>query len=362
MDKYLSKIYYDIRHPASYSGVDRLWSWCVRQGKKKYTREKVARWLDKQDTYTLHKPVRRKFARNRVLVGGIDEQWQADLVDLASLKKENDGITFLLTCIDILSKKAWVRPLKDKRGSNVTREFGKILAEGRVPWKLQTDAGKEFLNREFQSLLEKHDIHFFTTNNETKASVVERFNRTLKTKMYRYFTRRQMRRYMDVLEDLVSGYNHTVHGSTGMRPVDVNKKNQAKVWRTLYGRPRPPVGISRRYKYRVGQRVRLSKVKKKFEKGYLPNWTEEIFVVVRRHPRKPPVYTVKDLDGEVLEGTFYAEELQPVQKTNRSVFRIEKILGERRYKNKTQVLIKWAGYPAKFNSYIDKRSLRKYRG
>ena len=134
------------------------------------------------------------------------------------------------------------------------------------------------------------------------------------------------------------------------------------MWRTLYGRPRPPVGVSRQYKYRVGQQVRLSKVKKKFEKGYLPNWTEEIFVIERRHPRKPPVYTVKDLQGEVLQGTFYATELQPVQKASRAVFRIEKILETRRHKNKTQVLVKWAGYPSKFNSYIDKRSLRKYQG
>ena len=362
MDKYLSKIYYDVRHPAGYSGVDRLWSWCVHQGKKKYTREKVARWLDKQDTYTLHKPVRRKFRRNRVLVGGIDEQWQADLVDLSSLKKENDGINFLLTCIDILSKKAWVRPLTNKRGASVTKAFANILAEGRVPWKLQTDAGKEFLNRDFQALLTQHDIHFFTTHNETKASVVERFNRTLKTRMYRYFTRHQTRRYIDVLSDLVYGYNHTVHGSTRMRPVDVNKKNQARVWHTLYGRQQTHKGVDMQYKYRVGQRVRISKVKKTFEKGYLPNWTEEIFVIVRRHPRKPPVYTLKDLEGEVLEGTFYEPELQPVQKSSRSVFRIEKILGERRHKNRSQVLVKWAGYPVKFNSYIDKRDLRKYRG
>ena len=362
MDKYLSKIYYNIRHPASYSGVDRLWSWCLHHGKKKYTREKVAQWLDKQDTYTLHKPVRRKFSRNRVLVGGIDEQWQADLVDLSSLKDENDGITFLLTCIDILSKKAWVRSLKNKRGSTVTREFADILAEGRVPWKLQTDAGKEFLNRDFQNLLDQHDIHFFTTHNETKASVVERFNRTLKTRMYRYFTRHQTWRYVDILPDLVFGYNHTVHGSIGMKPIDVTKKNQAKVWHTLYGRPRSSTRISQQYKYQVGQQVRLSKVKKKFEKGYLPNWTEEIFVIVQRHPRKPPVYTVKDLAGEVLEGTFYEAELQLVRKSSRSVFRIEKILGERRHRNRTQVLVKWAGYPTKFNSYIDKRNLRKYQG
>ena len=98
-----------------------------------------------------------------------------------------------------------------------------------------TDKGMEFMNRKFQTFLKKHHIRFFTTYNETKASIVERFNRTLKTKMWKYFTANNTLKYVDILQKLVKSYNHSRHRSIGMRPVDVNKNNEKIVWQTLYG-------------------------------------------------------------------------------------------------------------------------------
>ena len=129
------------------------------------------RWLSEQDAYTLHKPVRRRFKRRRVVVGGQNQQWQADLVDVANLKKYNDGTKFLLTVIDVFSKRAWCVPLKNKVGATLER----LLTENTTPTALQTDKGTEFLNRPFQKLVETHGIHHFVTHNEeTKASIVER--------------------------------------------------------------------------------------------------------------------------------------------------------------------------------------------
>ena len=91
------------------------------------------------------------------------------------------------------------------------------------------------MNRKFQTFLKKHNIRFFTTQNETKASIVERFNRTLKTKMWKYFTAKNTLKYVDILQKLVKSYNHSRHRSIGVRPVDVNEDNENIVWQKLYG-------------------------------------------------------------------------------------------------------------------------------
>ena len=134
---------------------------------------------------------------------GTDDQWQADLVDMSSLARFNKGYKFLLTCIDVFSKFAWVVSLENKTGESLAHGFQTILDTGRSPEKLQTDKGTEFLNRNFQSFLKEKSIHFFTTNSELKASVVERFNRTLKTRMWKYFTAKNTRVYIDILQDIV---------------------------------------------------------------------------------------------------------------------------------------------------------------
>ena len=189
---------------------------------KGYTKKEVREWLQTQDAYTLNKPTRQRFPRRQVVVYGIDHQWQADLVDLGKLASYSRGFEYLLTCIDVLSKYAWVVPLKDKTGKSLKEAFQVIFKTGRQPIRLQTDRGTEFTNRVFQKFLKENDVHFFTTyNDETKASIVERFNRTLKTKMWKYFTHRETLRYMDVLPDMVESYNRTVHRSIGMPPAEV---------------------------------------------------------------------------------------------------------------------------------------------
>jgi hypothetical protein len=165
-------------------------------------------------------------------VYGIDHQWQADLVDLGKLASYNKGFKYLLTCIDVLSRYAWVVPLKDKTGKTLKEAFEVIFKLGRQPIGLQTDRGTEFTNRVFQKFLKENNVHFFTTyNDETKASIVERFNRTLKTKMWKYFTHRETLTYVDVLPDMVASYNHTVHRTIGIPPAEVTWANQTTVSR-----------------------------------------------------------------------------------------------------------------------------------
>ncbi|GFY24472.1 putative uncharacterized transposon-derived protein F54H12.3 [Trichonephila clavipes] len=173
----------------------------------------------------------------------------------------------------------------------------------RIPKKLQTDAGKEFVNVVFQKYLKKMKVGFFTTNNKAKASIVERFNRTLKTKMWKYFTEMNTKCYIDVLGKLVYSYNHTWHRSIRMEPSSVSEGNQTQVWLTLYGQSlKESKSI-----FKVGDTVRISREKLNFEKGYTQNWTREIFTIHQILSRNPIVYRVKDLSGEIIQGTFYPQ-------------------------------------------------------
>ena len=337
----LNKLYYNPK--TGYGGVQALYRQVRRLGRK-ITLLRIREWLKEQDTYTLHKPIRRKFKRQQTRVTDMDEQWQLDLADVSNLKQYNDGYTFLLCAIDVLSKHAWVVPLKQKTGKEMIRGLQTIFRDGRRPVRIQSDQGKEFTNRELRQGFKS--IHFFTTRNaETKASIVERFQRTLKARMWRYFTKHKTRRYVDVLPDLVHGYNHTYHRSIRRALAQVNARNVLKVWKTLYGKPTQSETSP---KFQVGDRVRLriSKAKRTFEKRYLPNWITELFTISRKVPGRN-AYRIEDDHGKELEGTFYPQELQRVVNTD-DVYEVEEVLAykKRRMGKKIipEVKVRWKGY------------------
>ena len=340
--KRLDKSYYDVKAVGSFGGIQPL------SKRLRIMPEKVKDWLKTQDTYTLHKPVRYKFPRRKIIVGGIGHQWQADLVDVSRLSKHNKGIKFLLTCIDVFSRKAWVVPLKDKTGSTLLTAFQSIPDS--LPMRLQTDKGTEFINRTVQNWLKTNHVHFFTTENEDiKASMVERFNRTLKSRLWRYFTKNDTLVYLNILQDVVDTYNHTPHRSIGMAPLDVNDKTLGQVWYRLYGDS--PI-VYKKDELKVNDSVRISKARRTFKKGYLPQWSEEIFIISKTQNTHPQTFRLKDWSGEDLKGSFYSQELQKIEKTD-DIYRIEKVLKE----EKNRIFVKWLGYPDSFNSWVVKKDL-----
>ncbi|CAB3994981.1 uncharacterized transposon-derived [Paramuricea clavata] len=349
-------VYYDPKRPGGFGGAERLYEDVKKEGRFALSRKEIREWLMKQDAYTLHKPIRRHFKRNRVIVGGIDQQWQMDLADMQSMQKFNDGYRYLLVCIDVFSEYAWVVPLKNKTGPMLVEAFKVILTSGRKPEGIMTDQGTEFLNKHFRALMKEEDIELYNTYNETKASVVERLIRTLKTKMWCYFTAKKTMRYVDILPDLIYSYNHSVHRSIKTKPVDVTAENEKKVWHTLYDDHNVVKNV--KYKFKVGDQVRISKMKRTFEKGYLPNFSKEIFTISKQIPRDPPVYKLKDLDGEELKGAFYEKELQKIIKED-DVYEIEKILKKRGRGNNVHYLVKWLGYPNKFNTWVPASEINK---
>ena len=359
--KRLKRLFYDVKNPASFTGIDALYRE-VNRGKKTgctITRKQISEWLKSQDAYTLHKPIPRKIKRNRVVVSGIDALWQADLADLSSLSESNKGYKWLLVVIDVFSKYIWCEALKNKSAAEVVRAFNEILSKGRIPKKVQTDQGTEFLNAKLKKLFRKHNIVSYYTFQDVKASVVERAIRTLKTRLWKYFTWKGNYRYIDVLPSLVNSYNHSKHRSIGRAPAEVSKDNEWFVWRKLYADIKTPSETKPpRFEYEIGQKVRLSKVKKIFDKGFERNWSREIFVVCERLPRTPPVYRLKDLAGDIIEGVFYGAELQAVMKEDSDEYRVEKIVKKRKVNGKTEYLVKWEGYPPSFNSWVKEKDMR----
>ena len=166
--------------------------------------------------------------------------------------------------------------------------------------------------------------------------------------MFKYFTANSTRRYIDILDEMVSNYNDTRHSSIKMTPSKASLKvNEKTVWMNLYG---DEISEPIKPKFSVGDKVRITKKKNIFEKGYTPRWTEEVFTVSGVQYTYPPTYKIKDYNGEEIQGSFYEQELQ---KTTQEIFRIEKVIRKRGKKS----LVKWLGYPESFNSWVDNEDL-----
>lgn len=362
MEKQLHDLYYAAGDPGSYGGAARLYRRAKELGIRA-TKRQVEDFLSNQLAYSIHKQPRHKFARNSTFVSNIDQQWQADLADMQTLADENDGYRYILTCIDVLSRYSWAVPVRSKSSKDMLTAMKKLfkLAHPRRPQRLQTDKGKEFFNTQVASFLRDQMVHHFASESDKKAAVVERFNRTLKNRIWTYFTSNNSKRYIDVLGDIVYAYNNAYHRSIRMRPADVDNEQAAqKAWYHLYYRATATIGNrQRKQPLEPEQHVRIAKWKGEFEKGYVPNWSREQFTVTRRlkHPRN--VYNIKDASGERVEGAFYANELQPISRNRVEVERVLKHRG-RRGTGHHQVLVKWRGWPEKFNSWILYHDLAKY--
>lgn len=355
MDNSLRKLYYDSSGAGSYGGVERLYRRARAAKIAGVTRDKVRNFLAGQFAYTLHRPARRHFKRNPIYASGIDRQWQADLADMQALADENDRARYMLTVVDVFSKYAWAVPIRTKDATTVTAGFAEVLrmAKPRCPERLQTDKGTEFFNAPFGRLLKRHGIAHFASESDQKAACVERFNRTIKTRLWTYMTAKATNRWVDVLQDMMQSYNHSRHRTIGMAPADVQKTDENELWVRMYG----DGDTIRKRINRVPDdtMVRVNRWKGEFEKGYMRNWSQEHFKVAGRSAdAKRPVYKLKDDAGEEVKGAWYPEEIQPITDTE---YRIERVIKRRRGANgKKEQFVKWLGWPEKFNSWVQEEA------
>jgi hypothetical protein len=281
-------------------------------------------------------------------VYNIDDIWGCDLVEMQEWKDSNDGYRYILNCIDVYSKYAWAVPLKDKKGETILQAFKNIIKKsGRSPKRIWVDHGGEFYNKLIDKWLAEQNIIRYSTYSESKSCVVERFNRTLKENMWRQFTAQNTRNWISMLDDLISTYNNRVHSTIKMKPIDVTGKNPDEMPPHLRQFIEPSKNSGTKFK--VDDTVRISRVKGIFEPGYLPNWSEEIYTISEVKLTNPVTYIIKDANGEIIEGSFYNQELQA---TSQEVFRIEKIIRKKKIKGVLHGLVKWIGYNHSHNQWI----------
>lgn len=359
INKYLRSIYYNPTHPSSFGSINNL----HKTTKLKFPgipKEFISDWLKEQYTYTLHKNSRKRFLRNRIYVSQVDEQWEADLVDMQEFSTKNNGFKYILTVIDILSKYLWAIPIKSKNSKNIVLAFDNIF-KTRKPLKIKTDKGREFENNEFKNLCVKNNINFFTSQDKKiKCSIVERVNRTLKNKMFKYFTANGTRKYIDVLQNLVNSYNNKVHRSIKLKPSEVNKSNEIVAYNNLYGSEKLKTKLLnntlKSKSLPIDATVRLNYELGPFDKSYYPNWTDQTYKVSKSIARPQKFqYEIKDYNGNKLNQKFYLDELQKVSPNTE--YRIEKIIRKKKFRGKLEFLVKWMGYSSSFNSWISGKQL-----
>lgn len=294
----------------------------------------------------LHAPARRNFPKRRVIIKGIRDLFQIDLVEMIPYANENDGYKYIFVCINTFSKFAWAIALKNKTAKTVTDAMQSILASAKknVPQNIQSDHGKEFYNTQFQNVMKRYGINHYSTYSVLKSSIVERFNRTLKTKMWKLFSYNGNYRWIDWLPQLVHEYNNTVHKTTGFKPSKVNRNNAKHILNFAYSNIKKM--DPKKSKFQLGDYVRISKYRHIFSKKYTPNWSNEIFTIGKIQNTYPKTYIIQDSRGQNVLGGFYEFELQKVQHPD--VFLVEKVLK----KKKGKVYVKWLGLDATHNSWI----------
>ncbi|EFP00469.1 hypothetical protein CRE_21822 [Caenorhabditis remanei] len=268
---------------------------------------------------------------------------------MSKYKTQNDSITFLLTVIDIYTRILFVRPLKAKGGAGVAAAFENIFNEmGMTPHIVFTDDGKEFYNTHVQTLFKKHNVSLVSPKNDTKCGVVERVNRTLKTRLAKYMTHVYKHRYIDALPKVVLGINNSVNRGIGKKPVEVK----------LGDFPIPiPDGKTFKIKFKIGDHVRLASKRGLFDKGYEQGWTTEVFVVSKVMPGRPVTFNVVDTNGEKVEGIFYTKELTKCTYRADGTYRIESVISRRTRRGIRECLVRWEGYTAASDSWVPESAI-----
>jgi hypothetical protein len=329
----MEQIWTDPMDPAGFGGVSKL-SKRVSASKKE-----TQSWLSTQLAYSLNKPMRKRFPTRAYRTFGINDLWQMDLMEMIPYSKINNGYKYILTCIDVFSRFARCTGVKTKSANDIFDAMS-IIFEETYPKNLQTDLGKEFYNSKVMTLLIKYNINHYTVHSQYKAALVERFNRTLRERLNKYFTHQGKKTWINVLHKIVHSYNHSEHrGLNGLRPVDISSDNETEIWLSRkIEKPKKP-------KYKINDFVRISKISASpFIKNFDQNWSDEVFKIIKIDVKQSPVmYLIADEENESVQGKFYEQELQVIaEKPN--VYRIQQILKTKGKGKHKQYFVKWHGY------------------
>ncbi|KAL3075905.1 hypothetical protein niasHS_012822 [Heterodera schachtii] len=235
----INKIYTDPANPGGYAGASALYA-AVKKKHPKLKRAEFEDFLQRNTTYTLFKPKREKFRRLRTVPTGFMTDVQADLADFQALSRKNSGYRYLLLAVDVLSRRMFGAPVKSKRPVDMKRAFEELFEQmPRVPDTLYTDRGLEFVAKPLKEFYTEKGIQKFETSSKKKAAVAERAIRTLKTRLYKYFSANNTSVWVDVVPKFLSAINNSVCRATGLRPNEISDANARQVWKRVYGVAQP---------------------------------------------------------------------------------------------------------------------------
>lgn len=319
----MSKLYLNPKEPAAFAGLTKF---------KKHHSNISEDEIRNLPSYYLHYPIKRRFQQRKTEVDGINEQFQVDLLDIKKYKAQNRNYAYLMTCIDVFSKYAWVIPIKRKEADECKRAFTVIFRDA-IPQYVYSDKGREFMGSCNKYLKEKGVVHL-STKSINKAAVVERFNRTLKERIWRYLSRNtnsKSKSFINILQDIVESYNSTYHEAIKTNPGSVTKHNEGLIRSHLFGDdinfiklddPELPSIVKQnhiRFAFNIGDYVRrVEDAEQKteiyrFQRGHVSRWSKELYIIKQIIPTLPPVYGLYDVEEQrEVERKFYKEELQKV--------------------------------------------------
>ncbi|KAL3111280.1 hypothetical protein niasHT_013322 [Heterodera trifolii] len=316
MDKKINKIYTDPANPGGYAGASALYA-------------------ARNTTYTLFKPKKEKFRRLRTVPAGFMTDVQADLADFQALSRKNSGYRYLLLAVDVLSRRMFGSPVKSKRPVDMKRAFEELFEQmPRVPDTLYTDRGLEFVAKPLKEFYAEKGIQKFETSSKKKAAVVERAIRTLKTRLYKYFSANNTSVWVDVVPKFLSAINNSVCRAIGLRPNNISDTNAREVWKRVYG----VAQLDKKTKIRAGETFLC----------YIPNYSDHVYTVDEARSINPQHYLLKDYYGTKLKRKFYLPELTKVQVDENTMYRIEKKYKKRMRDGKSEILVKFIGFPEKY--------------
>lgn len=267
--------------------------------------------------------------------------------------KENDGYKHILVAVDCFTKYCWLRAMKDKRPESTRAAFQDIIdTDKRIPHRIRTDRGTEFQNRLMKTFYEENNILFFTTTNQTiKCAMVERLNRSLKSRFFRYFTSKGNHRYINCLQDFADSYNNTIHRSIKMTPNDACSADAAIVFQNLYeGKSLRDLLLTEgKPKAKEGDLVRIAYDKDKFDKSYFSTFTDQVATVQKVRKKPEPMYSLLDYRNQVIPRHFYGSEVQKIPEPS---YRVERVLRERIRNVKKEYFVKFLNFPSSENSWV----------
>ena len=404
LKQFLHKTYYNPGNPASFSSIKKLRDAAIAKGFTP-TYKQIQEWLLHQQVYSLSKAAHTNFPRGYVVQSGLHIQWDLDLIDFNNIKAENDGYPYILMVMDQFSRFLYTVKLPNKTPQEVASALAVIIQKSSItPRAIYHDAGMEFIGAAMKEFCLKHKIKQFVTSTEHKNAQIERCIRTIKVKIFKYFLHMQHHRWVDIIPKITSSYNHSKHSALGLAPAEVTSENaelvryNASVLRSKRNLKKPqqsphdstaahspkgdvkdPLQLKKeegkkqpkkvrikksKPRYRIGETVRISRIKNKFHRAFDISWSAEKFKIVSIVVRQK-LYMYKIVsceDDEKIDGYFYEQELSKAYKPHNESYNISEILKYSGTGKKKRAFVSWFLFPKKYNSWIPAKNIKNIPG